>query len=190
MEPKRTPKSLTPKSPFELKAFAARAKDGEWSAEYRTNDLIFAQSDPANAIFFIKEGKVKLTVSKHGKEVVVAILREGDFFGEGFLVGQQVRMATATALSECSVLKLERAVVLGLLHEEPLFSELFLAHVLSRNVTLVEDLVNQLFISNGKGLRECGSWWRISGRKANLKGDGADHCQGKRGRAPRQGWLR
>ena len=85
-----------PKPPFDLKFFLTKANGGKTSAEYRTNDSIFVQGDTANAIFYIKEGKVKLTVvSKQGKEAVVAILRDGDFFGEGCLAGQQVRMATA-----------------------------------------------------------------------------------------------
>jgi CRP/FNR family cyclic AMP-dependent transcriptional regulator len=115
--------------------------------------IFFAQGDTAKAIFYIKKGRVKLTVvSKQGKEAVVAILKDADFFGEGCLAGQQVRMATATALSECSVMKLEKAVVIRLLHEEPLFSDLFLAHLLSRNIKIEEDLVDQLFNSSEKRL--------------------------------------
>src|ERR1022692_2977033 len=117
----------TPKPPFDLKVFLAKANGGKTIAECRTDESIFAQGDPADAIFYIKKGKVKLTVfSKEGKEAVVAILKEGDFFGEGCLAGQQVRMATAVAISECSVMKLEKATVIRLLHEEPLFSELFM----------------------------------------------------------------
>ncbi len=148
MGPKRAPQP-----PFDLEVFLTKANGGSTSAEYRINDHIFVQGDPANAIFYIKEGKVKLTVlSQQGKEAVVAILRDGDFFGEGCLAGQQVRMATAVAISECSVMKLEKAVVLGLLHEEPSFSDLFAAHLLSRNIRLEEDLVDQLFNSTEKRL--------------------------------------
>jgi CRP/FNR family transcriptional regulator, cyclic AMP receptor protein len=147
LEPKRTSKP-----PFDLKAFLTTAKGGQTSAEYRTNDLIFLQGDTANAIFYIKEGKVKLTVvSQQGKEAVVAILGPGDFFGEGCLAGQRVRIATAVAISECSVVKLEKAVVLSLLHQEPSFSELFIAHLLSRYVKLEEDLVDQLLNSSSYG---------------------------------------
>jgi len=104
-------------------------------------------------IFYIKDGKVKLTVvSQQGKEVVVAMLKEGDFFGEGCLAGQHLRVASAIALTECSVMKLEKAVVVKLLHEEPSFSEFFLAHVLSRNIKIEEDLVDQLFNSSEKRL--------------------------------------
>jgi CRP/FNR family transcriptional regulator, cyclic AMP receptor protein len=148
MEPKKTSKP-----PFDLKVFLSRANGGKTDAQYGVNAAIFVQGDSANAIFYIKEGKVKLTVlSKQGKEAVVAILREGDFFGEGCLAGQPLRMATAVALSECSVMKLEKAVVVGLLHGEPSFSEFFVAHLLSRNIKIEEDLVDQLFNSSEKRL--------------------------------------
>jgi CRP-like cAMP-binding protein len=148
MGPKRTPKL-----PFDLKGFLTKANGGKTNAEYRSHDRIFVQGDPADAIFYIKKGKVKLTVlSNEGKEAVVAILKEGDFFGEGCLAGQQVRMATAVAISECSIMKLEKATVIRLLHEEPSFSELFMARLLSRNIKIEEDLVDQLFNSSEKRL--------------------------------------
>jgi CRP/FNR family transcriptional regulator, cyclic AMP receptor protein len=141
------------KPPFDLNVFLTKANGGRTNAEYRTNETIFVQGDPADAIFYIKEGRVKLTVvSKHGKEAVVAILKDGDFLGEGCLAGQTVRMATATAISECLVMKLEKASVVSLLHEEPAFSDLFLAHLLSRNIKIEEDLVDQLFNSSEKRL--------------------------------------
>jgi CRP/FNR family transcriptional regulator, cyclic AMP receptor protein len=141
------------KLPFDLKVFLRKANGGRTNAAYRTNESIFVQGDPADAIFYIKKGNVKLTVvSKQGKEAVVAILKEGDFFGEGCLAGQQLRMATAVAISECSVMKLGKAAVVRLLHEEPPFAELFLAHLLSRNIKFEEDLVDQLFNSSEKRL--------------------------------------
>jgi CRP/FNR family cyclic AMP-dependent transcriptional regulator len=147
-----TPKGKA-KTPFNLKLFLTKANGGRTNAEYRANDRIFVQGDPADAIFYIREGRVKLTVvSNQGKEAVVAILKDSDFFGEGCLAGQQLRMATAVALAECSVMKLEKAAVVRLLHEEPSFSELFLAHLLSRNVKFEEDLVDQLFNSSEKRL--------------------------------------
>jgi CRP-like cAMP-binding protein len=146
-------RNATPKQPFDLKLFLAKANGGRTTAEYRANDTIFAQGAAADTVFFIKEGKVKITVvSTQGKEAVVAILKEGDFFGEGCLAGQQLRMSTAVAISECSVLKLEKAAVVRLLHEEPSFAELFLAHLLSRNIKIEEDLVDQLFNSSEKRL--------------------------------------
>jgi CRP-like cAMP-binding protein len=142
-----------PKPPFDPKVYLTKANGGRTTAEYHTNHSIFGQGDPADALFYIIEGKVKLTViSNQGKEAVVAILKDGDFFGEGCLAGQPVRMASATAISACSVMKLEKAVVVSLLHEEPKFSELFVGHLLSRNIKIEEDLVDQLFNSSEKRL--------------------------------------
>jgi CRP-like cAMP-binding protein len=141
------------KPPFDLKVLLTKANGGKTLVEYRSNDHIFGQGDPAHAIFYIKSGKVKLSVvSKQGKEAVVAILREGDFFGEGCLAGQQVRMATAVAMSDCSVMRLEKTVMVRFLREDPSFAELFLTHVLSRNIKIEEDLVDQLFNSSEKRL--------------------------------------
>ena len=146
-----TPKS-TPKPPFDLKVFLSKA-NGRTNVVYRVNDRVFSQGEAADAVFYIKAGKVKLAVlSKQGKEAVVAILKEGDFLGEGCLAGQQVRMATAVAISECSIMRIEKAAVIKLLHEEPVFSELFMAHLLSRNIKVEEDLVDQLFNSSEKRL--------------------------------------
>jgi CRP-like cAMP-binding protein len=139
--------------PFDLKVFLAKANGGRTHAEYRVKKKIFTQGDPADTVFYINEGKVKLTVlSKQGKEAVVAILTDGDFFGEGCLAGQQLRMATATAISACSVMKLEKAAVVRLLREEPSFAERFMVHLLSRNIKIEEDLVDQLFNSSEKRL--------------------------------------
>ena len=97
--------------------------------------MIFSQGDPANAVFYIQKGKIKLKVlSRQGKEAVVAILDAGDFFGEGCLAGQPLRMATAISISECSVMRLEKPDVVRALHEQPEFSEVFVAHLLSRNM--------------------------------------------------------
>jgi CRP-like cAMP-binding protein len=143
----------TAKPPFDVKRFLTKANGGRTNPKYRTNESIFVQGDPADAIFYIQEGRVKLTViSKQGKEAVVAILKDGDFFGEGCLAGQQLRMATAVAIAECSVMKLEKAAVVRLLHEEPSFAELFMTHLLSRNIKIEEDLVDQLFNSSEKRL--------------------------------------
>ena len=128
--------------------------DGGGSAiDYAEKKVIFAQGDPANSIFYIQQGKVKLSVvSPQGKEAVVAILGAGDFFGEGCLAGQQVRMATAVCMSNCSAMRLERSDVVRALREQPAFSELFVAHLLSRNIRIEEDLVDQLFNSSEKRL--------------------------------------
>ena len=146
-------RNITHKPPFDLTVFLTKANGGRTNAEYLTNESIFVQGDPAEAIFYIKAGKVKLSVvSKQGREAVVAILKDGDFFGEGCLAGQQLRMATAAAITECSVMKLEKAAVIRLLREEPSFAELFMSHLLSRNIKIEEDLVDQLFNSSEKRL--------------------------------------
>jgi CRP/FNR family cyclic AMP-dependent transcriptional regulator len=148
MSPKRKRKP-----PFDPKVLLRKANGGRTNAEYRTGESLFVQGDPADAILYIKKGNVKLTVvSKQGKEAVVAILKDGDFFGEGCLAGQRLRMATAVTLSECSVMRLEKAAVVKLLHDEPSFAELFVAHLLSRNIKFEEDLVDQLFNSSEKRL--------------------------------------
>ncbi len=141
------------KQAFDPKTFLARADNGRTLVDYRKNDKVFAQGDPANSIFYVQKGKIKLTVvSQHGKEAVVAILGAGDFFGEGCLAGQPQRMASATTMSDCSITRLEKAGVMRLLHNQPAFSELFLHHLLSRNIRIEEDLVDQLFNSSEKRL--------------------------------------
>jgi CRP/FNR family transcriptional regulator, cyclic AMP receptor protein len=146
-------KENTAKQFFDLKVFLAKTRGGKENAEYGTKQRIFIQGDTADAIFYIQTGKVKITVVSHqGKEAVVAILKDGDFLGEGCLAGQPLRISTATAISECSIMKLEKGTVVRLLHEEPSFSELFLAHLLSRNIKVEEDLVDQLFNSSEKRL--------------------------------------
>ena len=138
---------------FDIKNFLTKANGGRTVAEYRVNSRIYDQGDAATHIYFIKEGRVKLAVlSKQGKEAVVAILKDGDFFGEGCLAGQLLRMSTAVAISACSLTKLDKATVIRLLHEEPAFSERFMRHLLSRNIKIEEDLVDQLFNSSEKRL--------------------------------------
>jgi CRP/FNR family transcriptional regulator, cyclic AMP receptor protein len=141
------------KQVFDPKSFLARTGKGRTLADYPKNDAIFLQGDPADAIFYIHKGKIKLTVvSKQGKEAVVAILGAGDFFGEGCLAGQSLRMASATSMSECSIMRMEKASVIRLLHDQPAFSQLMLLHLLSRNIRIEEDLVDQLFNSSEKRL--------------------------------------
>jgi CRP/FNR family cyclic AMP-dependent transcriptional regulator len=141
------------KPDFDPKAFLASAGEGRTLAEHLRNQPVFSQGDLADAIFHIQKGKIKLTVvSKHGKEAVVAILGSGDFFGEGCLAGQTLRMASATTMSECSIMRMEKGDVIRLLHDQPAFSELLLHHLLSRNIRIEEDLVDQLFNSSEKRL--------------------------------------
>ena len=139
--------------PFDPHIFLTKIGEGRTIAEYRKNKKVFSQGDPADAIFYIQNGKVKLTVvSKQGKEAVIGILGTADFFGEGCLAGQPLRMATATSISACVIVRLEKRSTLRVLHDEPTFSELFLAHLLARNIRLEEDLVDQLFNSSEKRL--------------------------------------
>jgi CRP/FNR family cyclic AMP-dependent transcriptional regulator len=146
---------MTPKSklPFDPKLFLAKVGEGRTIAEYSKDHMVFSQGDPANTVFYIQKGKIKLTVvSNAGKEAVIAILGVGDFLGEGCLTTQPLRMATATAMSDCSIIRMEKAAMIRVLHEEPAFSEMFLAYMLSRNMRIEEDLVDQLFNSSEKRL--------------------------------------
>jgi CRP-like cAMP-binding protein len=140
---------------FDPKVFLAcgNLREGRTTAEYDKDQMVFAQGDVANAIFFLQKGRVKLTVvSNSGKEAVVALLGVGDFFGEGCLARQTLRISTATAMEACSIMMLEKPRMIRVLHEEPAFSELFIAHLLSRSIRVEEDLVDQLFNSSEKRL--------------------------------------
>lgn len=141
------------KLPFDPHIFLAKVGEGKTISDYRKNQRVFSQGDPADAVFFIRNGKVKLTVvSKQGKEAVVGILGTDDFFGEGCLAGQPLRTVTATAMSACAIVRLEKRNTIRALHDEPTFSELFLTYLLSRNIRLEQDLVDQLFNSSEKRL--------------------------------------
>jgi CRP/FNR family cyclic AMP-dependent transcriptional regulator len=138
---------------FDAETFLTKVGSGRTLVSYKRNQKVFAQGDPADSIFFILKGKIKLTViSKAGKEAVVSILGVGDFFGEGSLAGQPLRMATAAAMLESSIMRLERLSVIRALRREPAFSELFLRYLLSRNIRIEEDLVDHLFNSSEKRL--------------------------------------
>jgi CRP/FNR family cyclic AMP-dependent transcriptional regulator len=138
--------------PVDLKTYLAKVRRGT-TKELRRKQIIFSQGSPADAVFYIEEGKVKLTVlSGRGKEAVIAILGSGDFFGEGCLAGQPLRMASATAMTECSVVRVQKATMIRMLRDEPALSELFMAYLLSRNIRVEEDLVDHLFNSSEKRL--------------------------------------
>ena len=139
--------------PFDPKTFLARAGDGSTTLQCQKHQTLFTQGDAANAVFYIVEGWIKLTViSPQGKEAVVAILERGDFFGEACLAGQLVCMATATSLDASKVVRIHRAIMTRILHNEPAFSELFMSHLVTRNIRTQEDLVDQLFNSAEKRL--------------------------------------
>jgi CRP-like cAMP-binding protein len=142
-----------PTADFDAKAFLTKAGRGRSVSAYRNKQVVFAQGDPADAVFYLERGQIKLTVvSERGKSAVVAVLGRGDFFGEGCLAGQPVRMATASAMSDVSVARIDKQAMVGLLHEASIFSERFMAHLLARNVRFEEDLVDQLFNSSEKRL--------------------------------------
>ena len=122
-------------------------------SNYRKGQTVFAQGDVADSVFYVQDGQVKISVvSEFGKEAVVALHRKGDFFGEGCLSGQPLRLATAVAMTGCVITKLEKATVVRVLHEEPKFAEVFLSYILSRNARMEGDLVDQLFNSSEKRL--------------------------------------
>jgi CRP/FNR family transcriptional regulator, cyclic AMP receptor protein len=134
-------------------ALLARIRGGQTVIEYGANRRIFRQGEPANSVFYLRQGEVKLAVtSQQGKEAIVAILGAGEFFGEGCLAGQRLRVSTAIAITECSLARIDKAAMARMLHEEHDVSELFVTHLLSRNIRYEEDLVDQLFNSSEKRL--------------------------------------
>jgi CRP/FNR family transcriptional regulator, cyclic AMP receptor protein len=138
---------------FDPKAFLANVGEGTTAIKIGRGEIIFTQGDPADALFYLHRGKVKVTtLSPQGKEAVVAILGAGDFFGEGCLAGQPVRIATATTMDHSSLARLAKPAVIRALHEEPAFSELFISHLLARSIRMEADLIDQLFNSSEKRL--------------------------------------
>ena len=138
---------------FDAKAFLATVSQGRAVSDYRPDAAVFTQEGPADAVFYIRKGQIKLTVmSKHGKEAIVAIMGPGEFFGEGCLIGQPLRLATARALTQSEILRVDKAEMVRVLHAEPTFSELFIAHLLTRSRRTEEDLADHLFSSAEKRL--------------------------------------
>jgi CRP-like cAMP-binding protein len=138
---------------FDPKSFLAEAGEGRTISQYRKDQIVFSQGDPADAVFYIQKGKVKVTVvSDQGKEAVVAILGAGEFCGEGCLAGQARRIATVRAMTECTIMRLQKTSIVRVLHDEPAFSEMFMSHLLARTIRVEEDLVDQLFNSSEKRL--------------------------------------
>src|SRR3979411_3273319 len=141
------------KLPFDPKTFLAKVGGGKTVSKYRKDQIVFSQGEPADAVFYIQQGKVKLTVvSEQGKEAVVAILGPGHFFGEGCLNGHPLRIATTRAIDECVITRIEKATMMATIHNEPDFSELFMSYLLSRNSRIEEDLIDKLFNSSEKRL--------------------------------------
>jgi CRP/FNR family transcriptional regulator, cyclic AMP receptor protein len=138
---------------FDPQKFLAKVGTGKTISKYRTNQVIFAQGEVADTIFYIQKGRVKVVVlSDQGKEAVVGILEAGQFFGEGCLSGHALRIATTTALEECLITAIKKPAMIAALHDEPKFSELFVAYLLIRNSRVEEDLIDQLFNSSEKRL--------------------------------------
>jgi len=141
------------KSDFDPQKFLATIGEGRKVVAVPGKRTIFAQGDAADAIFYIQEGKVRLTVvSKIGKEATLGMLSEGEFFGEGSLAGQALRMGSATAMTDCELLRIDKKAMMLALHREHTFSDLFVAYLLGRNIRYEEDLVDQLFNSSEKRL--------------------------------------
>jgi CRP/FNR family transcriptional regulator, cyclic AMP receptor protein len=138
---------------FDPQDFLARVGGGRTIAKYKKNQTIFAQGEAADAVFYVQKGRVKITVvSEQGKEAVVGIIGKDEFFGEGCLGGQPRRMATARAMNDCEIMRLEKQAIVRTLHEESAFAELFVAHLLARAIRVEEDLVDQMFNSSEKRL--------------------------------------
>ena len=138
---------------FNPKTFLSTIDGGRTIATFTKRQRVFTQGDPSDAVFYIQGGKVRLSVvSKSGKEATIGVLNEGDFFGEGCLTGQALRLCSATALTDCSVMRIGKAAMVDVLHREHAFSDMFVAHLLTRNIRYEEDLVDQLFNSSEKRL--------------------------------------
>src|SRR3984957_18344974 len=141
------------KNGFDPDTFLATIGDGRKILSIPKKQVIFAQGDRADAVFYVQKGKVRLSVvSKVGKEATIAIVSEGNFFGEGALAGQLLRMGSAAAMTDCEILRIDKKAMIDALHREPAFSEMFVAYLLARNIRYEEDLVDQLFNSSEKRL--------------------------------------
>ena len=138
---------------FDTETFLSTINGGRKIEAFAKKQTIFAQGDSSDAVFYIRRGKVRLTVvAKSGKEATTGILNEGDFFGEGCLTGQPLRLCSATAMTDCSVMKIDKKSMMEVLHREHAFSDMFVAYLLTRNIRYEEDLVDQLFNSSEKRL--------------------------------------
>ena len=138
---------------FDTKTFLSTVNSGRRLIPFRKNQIIFAQGDSCDSVFYIQEGKVKLTVlSGMGKEATIGILTEGDFFGEGCLAGQAFRLCSATGMTDCFVMRIEKKTMMEVIHREHSFSDMFVAYLLNRNIRYEADLVDQLFNSSEKRL--------------------------------------
>jgi CRP/FNR family cyclic AMP-dependent transcriptional regulator len=153
MRPKKPPVPTKASTGFDVGAYLESTGEARKVVQYRKGAVVFSQGDRGDDVRYLQKGAIKLSVlSQIGKEAVVALLGPGDFFGEGVLAGQTVRIGTATALMACSVLIIEKEAMVRVLHEEPAFSDRFISHMLARNIRIEADLVDQLFNSSEKRL--------------------------------------
>ncbi len=152
-KPKKAPPVRNNHRAVDWEAIIAGMSRGKTNVEFGTNRNVFRQGDPADSLYYLRSGKVKLAVtSEQGKEAIVAVLGAGEFFGEGCLAGQSLRVATAVAMSDCTLARIEKALMVRVLHEQHDVSELFVTHLLSRNIRYEGDLVDQLFNNSEKRL--------------------------------------
>ncbi|MGB6811011.1 MAG: Crp/Fnr family transcriptional regulator [Pseudolabrys sp.] len=141
------------KLPFDPKVFLSKVNGGRTMSTYQKGQIVYAQGDPGEAVFYIQSGKAKkIVVSEQGKEAVVALLGTGDFFGEGCLRGETLRLAAVSAMTESVIMRIPKENIVRVIHEEPAFAEMFISHLLHRNSRVEEDLVDQLFNSSEKRL--------------------------------------
>jgi CRP-like cAMP-binding protein len=151
--PKAEPQQDSAKASFDDRAFLASVRTGRSSTTFQPGQIIYRQGDPADAVHYIESGKIQLkVVSEHGREGVIAMLDPGEFFGEGCIVSQPLRMASASATAVSTVVRIEKVAMIRVLHEQPAISEMFMAFLLARNIQIEADLVDQLFNSSERRL--------------------------------------
>jgi CRP/FNR family transcriptional regulator, cyclic AMP receptor protein len=144
---------MASKRSFDPKSFLTHVGEGRSIARYGKDRIVYSQGEPADAVFYVQKGKVKVSiVSEHGKEAVIAILGSNEFFGEGCLAGQTQRISTVAAMTDTAIVRLDKSAIVRVLHEQPAFSEMFISHLLSRAIRIEADLVDQLFNSSEKRL--------------------------------------
>jgi CRP/FNR family transcriptional regulator, cyclic AMP receptor protein len=148
-----TKRAKAPRASFDPKTFLAHVGEGKTIVKFTKGAVVFSQGDAADAVFYIQKGRVKVTVvSGQGKEAIIAIVGPGHFFGEGCLNGHAVRIATTTAMDDCVITRIAKAIMVATMHNQPDFSELFMTYLLQRNSRIEEDLIDQLFNSSEKRL--------------------------------------
>ncbi len=176
----------TNQAAFDPKAFLAIVGEGKTILEFHKDQVVFAQGDAADTVFYIQSGRVKVVViSEQGKEAVVGIFGPGQFFGEGCMNGHSVRIATTTAMEDCLITAITKAAMLAALHDQPKFSEMFMAYLLTRNSRIEEDLIDQLFNSSEKRLARLLLLLANFGKEGSPAADHSQYQPGNPGRDDR-----